>query len=279
MSDRTRRRLTLTLFAVLCLMPTLVVAAWGVSRHLPGHVRAEAQRLGWQLGMKVSIGAVAHPRPGVVRYEGLVLANPETDAEIARCLILEATCAGPLLTLRAVQPEINAAALEEFRRLVDRVLAGRAGPLDGRICFAAETMVIRSDRGPQTFSEVEGVVETRPQGTLATVEFRFPGQSAPKTCLYVGRDRQQATPASFVKLDTEGNDLPCSVLALAADGQGPPTRGQFCGDIYGCETADGWDVQVHGQFDRSELERLLRPMRTAQSARLAFLPEAVGSRQ
>ena len=91
MSDKTRRRITLILFAVLCVVPTLVVAAWGVSRHLPWHVRAEAQRLGWQLGMKVSIGAVEHPRPGVVRYEGLVLANPETGKEVARCRVLEAT--------------------------------------------------------------------------------------------------------------------------------------------------------------------------------------------
>ena len=42
---------------------------------------------------------------------------------------------GPLLRLWAVQPEIEAAALDEVRRLVDRVLAGRAGPLDVEIGF------------------------------------------------------------------------------------------------------------------------------------------------
>jgi hypothetical protein len=268
MSDRTRRRITLALFAVLCVTPTLVVAAWGVSRHLPGHVRGEAQRLSWQLGMKVSLAAVEHLRPGVVRYEGLVLANPETGQEVARCRTLEAAWGkaagrekpgGPLLRLSAVQPEIEASALDEVRRLVDRVLTGRAGPLDAEVGLSTESLVVRSEHGWQTFSDVTGKIQTLPQGTLAKVEFRLPGQTMTTPAwVYLGRSREQAAPASVFGLETEGSDLPCPVLALAADGlRTLGTRSRFRGRIDGRETAEGWETVVCGQFDEVELERLL----------------------
>ena len=77
----------MALFIGACaLRPTLRRRRRGGCRGIGrGSTGAEAQRLGWQLGMKVSIDAVAHPRPGVVRYEGLVLANPETGEEVAHC--------------------------------------------------------------------------------------------------------------------------------------------------------------------------------------------------
>jgi hypothetical protein len=140
--------------------------------------------------------------------------------------------------------------------------------------------VIRCDGGPQTFSDVTGVVQTLPEGPAATVYFRLPGQSMPNAAwVSLGRDHQQARPESVLGLGTEDNDLPCSILALAADVRGAPAQGRFCGDIHARETADGWAVNVRGQFDQSELERLFRHMPIPESTRLAFLPEAVGSRQ
>jgi len=267
-SDKTRRRITLALFVVLCVSPTVIVAAWGVSRHLPGHVRGEAQRLSWQLGMKVSLAAVEHLRPGVVRYQGLVLANPETGQEVARCRVLEAAWGkaagrekpgGRLLRISAVQPEIEASALDEVRRLVDRVLMGRAGPLETEVGLSTESLLVRSEHGSQTFSDVTGKVQTLPEGTLAKVEFRLPGQSAPKPAwLYLGRYREQATPASVFGLETEGSDLPCTVLSLAADGlRTLGTRSRFRGRIDGRQTAEGWETVVRGQFDEVELGSLV----------------------
>jgi hypothetical protein len=95
----------------------------------------------------------------------------------------------------------------------------------------------------------------------------------------LGRDHQQPSPETVLELNTEGNELPCSVLALAADGSFPTAEGRFCGRIHGQETADGWVVEVCGQFDQSELERLFRHMPIPESTRLAFLPEKVDSRR
>ena len=268
LSDKTRRRITLGLFVVLCVSPTVIVAAWGISRQLPWHVRGEAQRLGWQLGMKVSLAAVHHPRPGVVRYEGLVLANPETGQEVVRCRVLEAAWEsagdgrGPgaaRLMLSATEPEVEAAALDEVRLLVDRVLAGRAGPWDAGVRLTAESLLIRSGQSPQTLTDLKCSIESLPEGTLAKLDFRLPGQSAPKPAwVYLGRYRQQAAPVSVVGLDTGPSALPCSVLALVVEGLatlGPQSA--FRGGIDGRETADGWEVVASGQFEEVELERLV----------------------
>jgi hypothetical protein len=268
LSDRARRRITLMLFAVLCVSPTVIVAAWGVSRHLPWHVRGEAQRLGWQLGMKVSLAAVHHPRPGVVRYEGLVLANPETGQEVARCRVLEAAWEragdGPKpgstrLVLSAIEPEVEAAALDEVRRLVDRVLTGRAGPWDAGVRLTAESLLIRSAHSPQTLTDLRGSIESLPEGMLAKLDFRLPGQAATKPAwVYLGRYRQKAAPVSVLGLDTGPTALPCSLVALAVDGLaslGPQSA--FRGGIDGRETPDGWQVVASGQFEEVELDRLV----------------------
>ncbi len=135
-----------------------------------------------------------------------------------------------LLRLRATEPEIAAGGLEQVRQAIDRVLVGRAGPLDGEIRLSADSLAVRSDGGPQEFCGVEGSVQTLPQGTLATIKFRLPGQATPEPArVYVGRDRQQAVPMSFVKLDTAGNELPGSVLALAG-GRIDAGRGRFRGE-------------------------------------------------
>jgi hypothetical protein len=218
--------------------------------------------------MKVSLAAVHHPRPGVVRYEGLVLANPETGHEVARCRMLEAaweTAAdGPKpgntrLKLSATEPEVEAAALDEVRRLVDRVLAGRAGPLDAGVRLTAGSLLIRSGQSPQTLTDLKCSIEGLPEGTLAKLDFRLPGQATSKPAwVYLGRYRRQAAPVSVLGLDTGPSSLPCSILALAVDGMaalGPQSA--FRGGIDGRETADGWEVVASGQFEEVEWDRLV----------------------
>ena len=116
--DCVRRRITLAIFLLGCVAPTAVVLAWGVSRWLPWHTKAEASRLGRELGLRVSLEKVHHPRPGVVRYEGLRLCDPETGQTLFRCGLMEAAwdrpkdSKGPAaasLLLVATEPEIEEA--------------------------------------------------------------------------------------------------------------------------------------------------------------------------
>ena len=94
---------------------------------------------------------------------------------------------------------------------------------------------------------MDAAVQTLAQGPLATIKFRLPGREMPEPArVYVGRDHRQAIPMSIVKLETSGQ-------RASRLGHGPGRRrakrrgpGPFCGEIYGCETPDGWDVRVAG---------------------------------
>lgn len=188
--DRTRRRITLALFFVLCVTPTLAVSGWCFSRRLPAHVRGEARFLGWQLGMKVALEDVHYPRPGLVRYEGLVLSDPETGNRVLSCRVVEARWttsdalgtppsekaaseqAGgtkdrqprqsrPLLVLTALEPaEVEAAALGEVEGLVERVLARRAGWPEANLQLKAHEVRVRSEAGPLVLVELDGRLVT-----------------------------------------------------------------------------------------------------------------------
>ena len=114
--DRTRRRICVAGFFLLCILPTVLVAGWCVAWHLPGHVSAEARRLTRQLGLDVTLEGLRHLRPGVVLYEGLELADPETGRSVLRCRLLEARRTKTAdqqgqpqtsLVLIASQPEID----------------------------------------------------------------------------------------------------------------------------------------------------------------------------
>ena len=88
--DRTRRRICIGAFCALCIAPTLGVLAWAVAWRLPGHVRAEAERIGRRLGVEVALDDVEHLRPGAVRLVGLTLVDPESGKTIASCDRLDA---------------------------------------------------------------------------------------------------------------------------------------------------------------------------------------------
>ena len=88
--DRVRRRICIAGFFALAVAPTLAVLGLAVAWRLPSHVRAEAERLGRQLGVDVSLTGVEHPLPGVIRYRGLDLSSPETGRTLLRCGRLEA---------------------------------------------------------------------------------------------------------------------------------------------------------------------------------------------
>ena len=62
-----RIRLARLTFVVVALLPCAMLAAWAFARGSAGH--REAVRVRWQqsIGLPLTIGAVEHPRPGVVR--------------------------------------------------------------------------------------------------------------------------------------------------------------------------------------------------------------------
>lgn len=138
--ERTRRRIGLGGFVLLCLLPTVGMFTWGVSRHLPAEEAAMEERLGQLFGLKVSVASVEHPEPGVVRLRGVRFDRPcltdkdgeetslsdttaKTVARLATLEIRQQRLVDPLKKLRdtlcmtGTRLEVNREELPELIRL------------------------------------------------------------------------------------------------------------------------------------------------------------------
>jgi hypothetical protein len=265
--DKTRRRIALATFFAVGVLPTVVVSIWALWWQSTWHVRAEAERLGWQLGMRVSLASVRHPRPRVVIYEGLELRNPETDRPVFRCRSVEsdrngscqeAADAQPPLRLAVTSPEINASAWDELWRLLDRVLSRRAGLADRALTVTAEELAIAGSQASAKLVELRGKVETIPQGMQAEVVFRMAGQTGSEPArLRVMRNRQVTPPAVAFELESGGSPLSCPLLAMGLEQFGwLGAQSTFQGTLWSSQSRDGPSGEVWGNFIGVDLQRL-----------------------
>jgi hypothetical protein len=259
---------SLTLFWLVCVLPTAGILAWTLAVKLPWHVRAEAQHLGWRLGLHVTLGAVAHLRPGVTVYEGLELADPATGHVAVRCPRLEATWetgadvegrSRPFLVLRAAAMEVDAGQSEELHRLLDRLLACRVGWSDA--CARLEATRVRLSGGAPVagLAAFQGRLESLAKGTWAGVAFRCDGANdGQRVSICFSRDRQTPSPVLHVDLNTGNGDVPCALIALGWSGLGAlGSECQFCGEIQADVSGGSWDGQVRGHFSGVDLDGLV----------------------
>jgi hypothetical protein len=87
--ERTRKSLCRTGFVLLCLLPTCAVTLWAASRTGNGHrARCEAA-LSRVVALKVTLGGVEYPEPGIVRYTDVALADPDTGASLVSVASLQ----------------------------------------------------------------------------------------------------------------------------------------------------------------------------------------------
>ncbi len=80
-----RRRLCRAGFVLGCLTPLVALTAWGTYRHSPAHGHNEESTLRQFLGLRVRVGEVAHPRPGIVRYRDVELSDVESGKPVVSC--------------------------------------------------------------------------------------------------------------------------------------------------------------------------------------------------
>ncbi len=268
MHERTRRQITFLLFLVLCVVPTATVAAWGAWWRSAGHVRLEAERLSWLLGMNVSLSAIGHPKPGEVLYEGLELASPETGRVVLRCRTLRTGWETAkdqqgrertVLAISAVEPEIEADQTHGLWQLVDRVLSRRPESSGVFARLAAERITVKTAQGAGALTDVKGSMESEVRGTWAGMSFHGADVEMPRAAsLRLTRNCQLASPALFLDLDTGGAALPCSFPApglewLAALGP----RAKFCGTVSTDLTSEGTSGVVKAQLTDLDLATIV----------------------
>jgi len=266
--DSARRRIAMAAFVALCVVPTAVVVICGLARHTPGHVRTVATRLSWQLNQRVSLARVRYLRPGVVRYEGLELADPETGDRILRCRSLQVSRERPTdhegrgrscLVMTASRAELEAGRLDQVWQLVRRALTGRIGSVEWDARLAATEVTLRHGDASHAITQLRGRIDRLPGGSQADVTFRLAELETPEPIqVRVARNGQTEPPASGLGVYTGGGALPCSLLALAVpefEAMGPESR--FSGYVWANETDEGWGGVLEGEFSGVDLERLV----------------------
>jgi hypothetical protein len=270
--DRTRRRICIGGFFLLCIAPTALTLLWAAARHWPGGVEAEARQLSRRLGLEVALDGLRHLRPGLVLYEGLELADPETGQKLLRCRVVEAhwteagDCQGqrkPCLVLLASQPQLEAAGVDCLGQLLRRLLQRQGGAAEVDVRLTADSVTVKTAENFQTLTDFQGSIELLPGGVQAQAAFRLAGVEMPNPArVRLLRNRQTVPPASAFELDTGGGPLPCGLLALGLPelkSLGP--RSRLRGYIWANENcrgrAAGWDGEVTGQLFDLDLERLV----------------------
>ena len=266
--DKTRFRICLAGFAVLCVLPTLLTGGWCLSRHLPGCARAEAEQLARQLGMNVKLDGLKHLRPGAMLYEGLELSDPETGQTILRCRLLEIARQQvtdeqgqrrAAVVIAATQPEVQSAAIDRIWQCLQRTMEGSFGPLEADLRLSAAEVTLRAGDNSQTMTDVDGTLESLPGRTCAEVQFRLAGVDTTEPArILIDRNRQVSPPASGFHLYTGNVGLPCSVLAMGLGELKPlGSRCRFRGHIWANETSEGWEGEVTGQLVEFDLGGLV----------------------
>ncbi|MGO9114501.1 MAG: hypothetical protein ACLP9L_35235 [Thermoguttaceae bacterium] len=267
--DHTRRQICMAAFLALCVLPTLAVTSWSVARHLPWHKQAEEQRLSQELGLDVSIESMRHVEPGVVRYTGLKLTDPETGLKLFGCLELSATWTSmtdsqgqtrPAIVLAATQAESAASDWERLNEVLRRRLECQGGRPEIELRLTADQWALHNGNETQVLLAVKGGIGLMPSGIQARLDFQLPGVNSPEPVqMGIVRNRQVSPPADGFEMHTGPSPVPCRLLATyvtEASALGPNCR--FSGDVSTYSTPDGWSGDVSGQLTGVDLGRLAR---------------------
>jgi hypothetical protein len=224
--DSTRRQICAALFIGLCVLPTLGVGGWAISRRLPWNRQVEESRLSAELGLAVSLKSMSHTLPGVVRYSGLKLTDPETGRDLLRCDEVEATWTSmtdsqgrtrPAIVLAARQMESSASAWQRLKDTLRRSLECQIGRPEVEVRVTADIWNLREGNDVQVLENVAGGIGliARPAGMQAQLSFRVATSPAkPLVRMRIVRDRTVEPPAYGFDLDLPGGPAPQCVAAL-----------------------------------------------------------------
>ncbi len=281
--DRTRRAVCVLAFWTLGVLPLLLLIAWCAWRHRPGRLQAEAESLGRQLGLTVTLEGIRDLRPGAARYKGVRLVDAETGRTIFFATSLETAWktetdsqGRPVeaLDIKLSGGELGPESLDELGQWLQRVLEGRAGCRDPQVRLWAGEVLLQAGQRAQKFSDVQGWVDSVPDKVQTAVFFRLADVVMPQLAqIDVVRNRQTTPPTTGFALSTGNVAVPCELLRhglpqLARWGRQSKFNGSIRGDL-----SAPWQGRVVGQFNNIDLESLLgeySPHRLTGTGQLAI---------
>lgn len=150
--EKTQRRLCRLLFFAGCVLPTIAIAGFAVSRLRPSYSDSVLAAVGERLGATITCDSLATPRPGVYDLRGVILSQPATQREFLTCRQVRVTkvgrggrfvaegvavrqpveswLAGLLKSDLAIQGEIESLAVKESR--INKAAFSLGGPETAR---------------------------------------------------------------------------------------------------------------------------------------------------
>jgi hypothetical protein len=269
--QETRRRLCRAAFLLGCLLPILGVSAWGAFRHSPLHLRWQELSLRQSLGLRARVTALTHPRPGVVCYHGLDLADAETGTSIAICGLVEVrrpAIGGPTeLLLRDVS--VMPGGLAECYALVSRLLRPDQGARDFELLVNAERVTITDAGDPYFLSRASGSIRATGDDCETKLSLAPGGEgpaaessdaSGDKILLRVARNRRQQPITNEWELHTGSHAVPFAWLAAGGYPLPDMPGSRFRGSVGARESDSGWQVAARGTLAGVDVTPLMGPL-------------------
>jgi hypothetical protein len=264
--DTTRRQICIAAFLGLCVLPTLAIAGLSISRRLPYHMHSEMERLGQELGLDVSIASMEHTLPGVVRYSGLKLSDPETGRELLSCARMDATWTTmtdkrgqtrPAVSLACEQVDSTSSDWGRLYEVLRRRLECQGGRPEIEIRVTADRWTLHDGPQTQVLEAVSGGVGFS-DGIQAQLSFWLPEAHALHPVrVWILRNRQISPPANEFAVDSSACPIPCRLLATCFKEAGAlGTDCTFAGNFVANGGPDGWSGELNGQLHGVDLGRL-----------------------
>ena len=249
----------------LCLVPSALVAAWCVAVNLPGYRSAHERRVAQRVGWDARLQEASSPRPGLLLYTGLELADPQSGRLLARAPFVEIDSSSDRTTVRLPHPAVaNGLRLEAFFKLAERLL----NSMDRReIDFQCQNVTLHLSDGDKTLTNLSGTLRHDDSESRLVVKFRLatagkqdaaPSQSAAAEITIV-RQRGSSEHTTF-EFTTGGTPLPCNLIAASWPGARRLGKtSTFDGRIMAHEQTGVWNLQLAGRFGQIDLQQLVAP--------------------
>ncbi len=258
LGERARRFCCRVLFCLLCLFPTGATLAWCAWSNRASQRVDWEQSLAAHLGLVTHIERISHPRPGLLRCEGLELSDPETSDRLVTISRLDADRWGGKLVLRVQQGTVSLARPDELWRVLRRALAGRTSRAAPPVRWSCGDVVVQSSSAQFTLTELTGGIESVPSRETAYGSFRVVGVDMPEpACVRIQRDRQGASAVTAVTFHSGTAALPTALVfpGLQAPEQLGP-EGAFRGYVWASFADGSWSGELTGQLSRLDLRHL-----------------------
>lgn len=267
---RPQRQVVATLVLLgLAVLPTILVGVWAWQVNRPGHVRDVEMELSRQLGLRVTLESVRHPRPRSDVLRGVVLRLEEADdrasklAELARADEVRLIRDGSRLAVEVQGLQISAGAPESAIEQVEALLRRADSAIDRIDLVAREGLVTIGGASSQTtlpMRNLAAILELQPGRAELSASYRLALEGSPNRCeLHLVRESQGSEPGLLVRCQVAEGQLPASVLGPFLGAEAWLGRSAVLDGVLTFQRSSpgGWEAEYRGNLENVDLASMV----------------------